>query len=109
LQKIDFLVCFGVSDSPVRYVNYKRFAFVPETMLARRMYPILKDGIFGPWNMQEADNAIREWNELHPEDGVAVSLDEFGSDSELSESDSDGPSNDAQERGDGLLNKQALP
>ena len=52
--------------------KYKRFAFAPEALLARRMFPILQKGIFGPWNMMEAENVIREWDRLHTEDGVAM-------------------------------------
>jgi hypothetical protein len=66
--------------------RYKRFAFAPEAMLARRMYPILKDGIFGPWNMMEAESVIREWDKIHPDDGVAVKVEGLDSDSEFSES-----------------------
>ncbi|KAF1912211.1 phosphotransferase enzyme family-domain-containing protein [Ampelomyces quisqualis] len=55
--------------------KFKLFAFAPEAMLARRMYFILKEGIFGPWNMMEANKVIEEWNELHPEDGVVIDVD----------------------------------
>ncbi|KAH7345907.1 hypothetical protein BKA66DRAFT_448010 [Pyrenochaeta sp. MPI-SDFR-AT-0127] len=50
--------------------KYKRLAFAPEALLARRMYTILQKGIFGPWSMMEAEHIIREWAELHPEDDV---------------------------------------
>ncbi|CAO2656577.1 Nn.00g053800.m01.CDS01 [Neocucurbitaria sp. VM-36] len=61
--------------------KYKRLAFAPEALLARRMFPILRKGIFGPWNMMEAENIIREWDELHPEDGVVVvGADDLGPD-----------------------------
>lgn len=57
--------------------KYKRLAFAPEALLARRMYPILQKGVFGPWNMQEANNVLREWSELHPEDGIMLEDNDF--------------------------------
>jgi aminoglycoside phosphotransferase (APT) family kinase protein len=56
--------------------EYKRYAFAPEAMLARRMYHILRKGIFGDWDMMEAEAIIREWDDLHPEDDVAMLGDE---------------------------------
>ena len=56
--------------------EYKRLAFAPEAMLARRMYHLLRKGIFGDWSMMEADAILSEWDELHPEDGVVVIDDE---------------------------------
>ncbi|KAB2106404.1 hypothetical protein AG0111_0g5510 [Alternaria gaisen] len=50
--------------------KYKFYAFAPEAMLARRMFYILKNGHPGDWEFEEAKSVIREWNELHPEDGV---------------------------------------
>jgi hypothetical protein len=50
--------------------DYKKFAFAPEAMLARRMYHILRKGIFGDWSMMEAEAIISEWDAMHPEDGV---------------------------------------
>ncbi|KAF1842747.1 uncharacterized protein K460DRAFT_378058 [Cucurbitaria berberidis CBS 394.84] len=52
--------------------KFKRYAFSPEALLARRMFLILQKGIFGPWNMMEADNIIRDWDELHPGDNVTT-------------------------------------
>jgi hypothetical protein len=68
--------------------DYKRFALAPEAILARRMYFLLRKGIFGPWNGQEAHAVISEWHDLHPEDGAA-SLDYSDS-----EDESDGESDD---------------
>ena len=56
--------------------EYKRFAFASEAMLARRMYYILRKGIFGDWSFREAEAIIGEWDELHPEDGVVFVDDE---------------------------------
>jgi aminoglycoside phosphotransferase (APT) family kinase protein len=56
--------------------EYKRYAFAPEAILARRMYHILRKGIFGDWDMMEAEAVIRDWDELRPEDNVAMSGDE---------------------------------
>jgi hypothetical protein len=50
--------------------KYKLFAFAPEAMLARRMFRMLKEGLHQDWDIAEAKSVIREWNELHPEDGV---------------------------------------
>lgn len=55
--------------------KYKLYAFAPEAMLARRLYPILQGGIFSTGGVREADSIIREWHELHPEDGVMVEED----------------------------------
>jgi hypothetical protein len=52
--------------------EYKKFAFAPEAMLARRMYHILRKGIFRDWSMMEAEAIISEWDAMHPEDGVAA-------------------------------------
>ncbi|KNG44613.1 hypothetical protein TW65_08538 [Stemphylium lycopersici] len=52
--------------------KYKMFAFAPEAMLARRMFLILQEGMRSTWNYEEAESVIREWNELHPEDGIRV-------------------------------------
>ncbi|KAH5246804.1 hypothetical protein HBI29_095240 [Parastagonospora nodorum] len=62
--------------------EYKRLAFAPEAMLARRMYHLLRKGIFGDWSMMEADAVISEWDELHPEDAVVVIDDEIDVESE---------------------------
>jgi hypothetical protein len=68
--------------------DYKRFAFAPEAILGRRMYHILRKGIFGQWSMMEARAIISEWDELHPEDEVAFDDDE----SDIEDGDSDASS-----------------
>ncbi|KAL6702476.1 hypothetical protein ACN47E_001631 [Coniothyrium glycines] len=62
--------------------KYNRYAFAPEAMLARRMYVLLKDGVFGTWEFDEATKVIQEWDILHPEDLVVLeeSDSEFSSD-----------------------------
>jgi aminoglycoside phosphotransferase (APT) family kinase protein len=57
--------------------KYKRFAFAPEAMLARRMYVLLREGIGGPWQFMEAEKVVKEWNELHPEDGIDYDVEVF--------------------------------
>ncbi|KAF1912207.1 hypothetical protein BDU57DRAFT_522347 [Ampelomyces quisqualis] len=52
--------------------EYKRFAFAPEAFLARRMYGILRSGLYDEWTMSEAEAVIREWAELHPEDDIHI-------------------------------------
>ena len=66
--------------------EYKMFAFAPEAILARRMFFILQEGLNSTWNCEEAENIIREWNELPPEDGIR-----------LEETDSDVESDDEME------------
>jgi hypothetical protein len=56
--------------------DHKRFAFAPEAMPARRMYQILRKGIFGQWSMMEANAITDEWDKLRPEDDVIVLYDE---------------------------------
>jgi hypothetical protein len=46
--------------------EYRKFAFAPEAMLARRMYHLLRTGTFREWSMMDA---------MHPEDGVTAELD----------------------------------
>jgi hypothetical protein len=70
--------------------KYKLFAFAPEAMLARRMFAILQKGMPGSWDLDEAKSVVREWNKLHPEDGVRYVCPE-DSDSEA-ESDSESAS-----------------
>ena len=50
--------------------KYKLYAFAPEAMLARRMFFILRESLRSDWEFEEAKSVIREWIELHPEDGV---------------------------------------
>ncbi|KAI1515629.1 Phosphotransferase enzyme protein [Pyrenophora tritici-repentis] len=50
--------------------KHKMYAFSMEAILARRMFVILHDGIFGPWPMSEATSIIVHYRELHPEDGI---------------------------------------
>jgi hypothetical protein len=58
--------------------DYKKFAFAPEAMLARRMYHILRKGIFRDWSMMEAEAIISEWDVMHSEDGVTAVHDGAG-------------------------------
>jgi hypothetical protein len=55
--------------------EYKKFAFAPEAMLARRMYHLLRKGIFGDWSVMEAEAIISEWDTMHPDDNVAAAND----------------------------------
>ncbi|KAF2874695.1 hypothetical protein BDV95DRAFT_458523, partial [Massariosphaeria phaeospora] len=50
--------------------KFKRFAFAPEAVFARRMFKILKDGIFSDQILDETKKIIRGWDELHPEDDI---------------------------------------
>jgi hypothetical protein len=50
--------------------KFKWMAFAPEVMLARRMFHVLQKGMFSNWHMEEAEKVIKEWIQLHPEDGV---------------------------------------
>ncbi|EUC41905.1 hypothetical protein COCMIDRAFT_51989, partial [Bipolaris oryzae ATCC 44560] len=52
--------------------KFKRFAFSPEAMLARRMYVIIKEGIASDWYMDEAWDIVRDWHLLHPDDGIQL-------------------------------------
>jgi hypothetical protein len=78
--------------------KYKMYAFTPEAMLARRMFYILKKGMPGFWEHDEARSVIREWDCLHPEDDVRILDSDFdphsGSDSD-SQSASDAGKVDA--------------
>lgn len=47
-----------------------KFAFALEAMLARRLFQILKDGVFSSTAIEEAEAIIQEWKELHPEDKI---------------------------------------
>ncbi|KAF2831611.1 hypothetical protein CC86DRAFT_443233 [Ophiobolus disseminans] len=78
--------------------EYRRFAFAPEAMLARRMYYILRKGIFGDWSFREAEAIISEWDELHPEDDVAAV--EYESDFDGVDSDTDSEHTGAGDEGD---------
>jgi serine/threonine protein kinase len=50
----------------------KLFAFSPEAILTRRMYVILKEGIFTDWYVEEAWQIVREWHALHPDDEIVL-------------------------------------
>ena len=62
--------------------KYKLYAFAPEAMLARRMFFILRESLRSDWEFEEAKSVIREWNELHPEDGVQSVLSDTNSGSD---------------------------
>jgi hypothetical protein len=72
--------------------EYKCFALAPVAMLARRMYHILRTGIFGDWSMIEAEAIISEWDKMHPEDGAALVDDESDDCSETSDGSSESSS-----------------
>jgi hypothetical protein len=55
--------------------EYKKFAFAPEAILARRMYHLLRKGIFRDWSMMEAEAIISEWDAMYPDDNVAAAND----------------------------------
>ncbi|CAI6331457.1 unnamed protein product [Periconia digitata] len=88
----------GASD------EWKKFAFAPEAILARRMFVILKDGIFGPWAVDEVAAIIQEWIALHPEDNIPVeethSSDEEMSDDEMSDEEESDDEQDSDEESD---------
>lgn len=69
--------------------KYKRFAFAPEAVLARRMFHHLCNGLDASWDFDLATEIIQEWETLHPEDGVV-----------LEESDSDSSSDDSDDESD---------
>ncbi|KAG9188169.1 hypothetical protein G6011_02092 [Alternaria panax] len=71
--------------------KYKLYAFAPEAMLARRMFRILKESLSGEWEHEEARSVIREWNELHPEDGVQYADSNTESESDADEDDLEQP------------------
>lgn len=50
--------------------EYKFLAFSKEAILARRMYNVLRRGIFGDAAFAEANSIIEEWGQLHPEDDL---------------------------------------
>ncbi|CAA9964585.1 APH domain containing protein [Pyrenophora teres f. maculata] len=50
--------------------EYKKYAFSMEAVIARRMFYILQNGIYGTWLMSEAQSLIVHYRELHPEDGI---------------------------------------
>lgn len=52
--------------------KFKRFAFSPEAILARRMYVIIKEGIASDWHINEAWDIVRDWHLLHPDDGIEL-------------------------------------
>jgi aminoglycoside phosphotransferase (APT) family kinase protein len=56
--------------------DFKKFAFQPQAILARRMFAILKDGMFSDYVVKEAEVIIQEWSQLHPEDNVVVIMSE---------------------------------
>jgi hypothetical protein len=58
--------------------EYNKSAFAPEAMLAKRMYHLLRKGIFGDWSMMEAEAIIGEWDAMHPDDNVAAA--DYGTD-----------------------------
>ncbi|KAF1952775.1 hypothetical protein CC80DRAFT_571559 [Byssothecium circinans] len=47
--------------------EFKKFAFAPEAMLARRMFAILKGGMFSGQAVQEAEDILSEWEDLSSE------------------------------------------
>lgn len=65
--------------------EYKHFAFCPEAILARRMYHHLRSGIHSQWEAMPAEEIIREWNELHPEDHAKVGEGYFNTDGTMKE------------------------
>jgi hypothetical protein len=73
--------------------KYKMFAFEPEALLARRMYGILREGVHSKWALDAAEEVLREWDALHPEDGIVVE-EEDSSSEEDSEAESDAESDD---------------
>lgn len=50
--------------------EWKKFAFEPEAMLARRMFQVLKSGMQSDWAVKEAEAINNEWGALHPEDKI---------------------------------------
>ncbi|KAF2874696.1 hypothetical protein BDV95DRAFT_591494 [Massariosphaeria phaeospora] len=62
--------------------DFKRLACSPEAILARRMFKILKDGMFDDWTLAEAYAVINDWETLYPEDNVKAEMQSNSSDEE---------------------------
>jgi hypothetical protein len=60
--------------------EYKRFAFAPEALLARRMYNVFRTGLHNEWEVIAAEAIIREWDELHPKDHAKIGEGYFNED-----------------------------
>lgn len=52
--------------------DYKFHAFSPESMIVRRMFYYLQWGITNSYSLELARGIIKEWDQLHPEDRVAM-------------------------------------
>lgn len=79
--------------------EYRRHAFSPESMLARRMFYILEHGMRSDYAMDMAKDIIGEWDKLHPEDEVGLYCEDFGV-----EDDEDSDGSDDREVDDNLDN-----
>ncbi|KAH8707087.1 hypothetical protein GQ44DRAFT_731966 [Phaeosphaeriaceae sp. PMI808] len=55
---------------------YTKLAFAPEALIARRMFPFLREGLVREWEAPVAAGLVQEWIDLHPEDGVEPVIDD---------------------------------
>ncbi|PVI00205.1 hypothetical protein DM02DRAFT_527535 [Periconia macrospinosa] len=61
--------------------EWKKLAFAPEAILARRMFTILRNGLDNDWELDEAKAILSEWDQLHPEEKIPTTW-SFDSDNE---------------------------
>ncbi|OAL52150.1 APH-domain-containing protein [Pyrenochaeta sp. DS3sAY3a] len=80
--------------------DYRRHAFSPESILARRMFYILEHGMSSDYAMDMAKDIIREWNKLHSEDVVRLNCGDSGM-----EGDDDSDGSDDSDVDDDLENR----
>jgi hypothetical protein len=62
--------------------EWKRIATAPEYIIARRMWLLLRDGMFSNQSCDVADEVVQAWQELHPDDDVEEEFEFDLSDSE---------------------------
>ncbi|KAI4921042.1 hypothetical protein J4E85_009157 [Alternaria conjuncta] len=53
-------------------VEWKRYAYEPEYMIARRMFALLRDGIRHDGDKEEARSIVDEWQKLHYDQRLAT-------------------------------------
>ncbi|PVI02219.1 hypothetical protein DM02DRAFT_523265 [Periconia macrospinosa] len=54
--------------------EWKKFAFAPEAIIARQMFDFMIRGMSGgSWETDLAEDLLRAWDELHPEDKIKTS------------------------------------
>jgi len=52
--------------------EWKRYAYEPEYMIARRMFALLRDGIRRDGDKEEARSIVDGWQELYPDQRLAT-------------------------------------